>query len=96
MTEQKQRSVSKVSVKDLLNADLIRPGEVLRFYGREGTRAHVNAQGLISYEGVEYSSLSAAAKAISGHSLNGWVSWYVSSPDGRSWVKIAELRKNLE
>lgn len=42
----------------------------------------------VDVDGVRYSTLSAAAKAVSGHETNGWVWWHLE--DGRP---VADLRK---
>ena len=35
----------------------------------------VPAGRMVEYDGERYTSLSAAAKAITGHSINGWLFW---------------------
>lgn len=34
----------------------------------------------VEYDGVRYRSLSAAAKAIAGHAMNGWRFWQIEEP----------------
>ena len=51
-----------------------------RFKGETRTATIVEAQDLpagkaVQYEGGRYPSLSAAAKAITGHAINGWSFW---------------------
>jgi hypothetical protein len=47
--------------------------EVVAAEGGEGARA-------LEFQGSQYTSLSAAAKAISGNSVNGWRFWKVVEP----------------
>ena len=47
--------------------------EVVTAEGGEGTR-------VLEFQGARYASLSAAAKAISGNSVNGWRFWKVVEP----------------
>jgi hypothetical protein len=47
--------------------------EVIAAEGGEGARA-------LEYQGTRYASLSAAAKAITGNSVNGWRFWKVVEP----------------
>jgi hypothetical protein len=58
-----------------------------RFKGETRT-AIVEAQDLpagkaVDYEGGRYTSLSAAAKAITGHAINGWRFWQPAEQDRR-------------
>jgi len=66
------------------NRALLVPGEILRarYQGRE-VMAEVVAEGLIRVDGGEtHTSVSAAAKAITGRSTNGWKFWsLVNVPD---------------
>ena len=47
--------------------------EVVMAEGSEGAR-------VLDFQGAQYASLSAAAKAISGNSVNGWRFWKVVEP----------------
>jgi len=47
--------------------------EVIAAEGGEGAR-------VLEFQGARYASLSAAAKAISGNSVNGWRFWKVVEP----------------
>lgn len=35
----------------------------------------------VEYHGKRYTSLSAAAKAVTGHSINGWLFWNIMTGD---------------
>jgi Restriction Enzyme Adenine Methylase Associated len=89
-----QRGRSRVSLMDLLNAGVIKPGATLRFYNREDTLAEVTSRGTVLFRGVEYSSLSAAGSAVTNHAVNGWEAWHVMLLDDH-WIKITELRPPL-
>lgn len=67
------------SVADLLSAGLLEDGSILtlRYHGAEYT-ATVGADGSIEFEGTQYTSPSAAARAASeGASMNGWTAWKI-------------------
>ena len=86
-----QRGRSEVSLMDLIDARLIRPGQTLRFNSREDTLAEVTSQGTVLYQGVEYSSLSAAGSAVTNKAVNGWLAWQIKFGD-TDWIRISELR----
>ena len=57
-----------------------------RFKGETRTATIVEAQDLpagraVEYEGARYPSLSAAARAITGHAINGWRFWQPAEQD---------------
>jgi len=59
-----------------------------RFKGETRTATIVEAQDLpagraVQYERDRYTSLSAAARAISGHPINGWRFWQPAEQDQR-------------
>jgi hypothetical protein len=59
-----------------------------RFKGETRTATIVGAQDLpagkaVQYEGSRYTSLSAAARAITGHAINGWRFWQPAERDQR-------------
>jgi hypothetical protein len=68
-------------------------GTVLEHRFRDGriVQAKVTARG-IEYAGVLYSGLSPAGAAATGHSLNGWLFWFVRDDEGRL-VAADALRK---
>jgi hypothetical protein len=90
-----KRNRSKVSIQDLVKNGLLEPGEELRFFGGDGAQAEVTPQGTVLFNGVEHRSLSSAAHAIRGTSLNGWTAWRVRTGH-QGWIAIAELRHQLE
>jgi len=56
-----------------------------RYRGQEFIAEVVTAEGgegarVLEFQGARYASLSAAAKAISGNSVNGWRFWKVVEP----------------
>ena len=62
--------------------DLPAPGTTLtgRFKGQTYSATIVEAEAsptgkAVEYGGKRYPSLSAAAKAVTGHSINGWLFW---------------------
>jgi Restriction Enzyme Adenine Methylase Associated len=90
-----QRGRSKVSLMDLIYAGLIKPGQTLRFANRKDTQAEVTPRGTVLFRGVEYSSLSAAATAVTNTAMNGWDAWRVRSRSA-DWTKVSELRGMVE
>lgn len=48
--------------------------------------------GSLVYEGKQYSSPSAAAKAITNNLVNGWIFWECKLSENNSWVTITSLR----
>jgi len=89
------RKRSNVSLMDLINAELIRPGQLLQFHQRHDIQAHVTPRGTVMFQGLEYKTLSEAARVTTGHEINGWDRWYLKSDDGRL-TKIAEIRRELK
>jgi Restriction Enzyme Adenine Methylase Associated len=90
-----RRGRSEVSLMDLIKAGLIQPGQVLQFTRRKSTQAHVTPRGTVLFRGVEYSSLSAAGKAVNNSAINGWVAWRVKIGNN-DWVKISDLRDKVK
>ena len=65
--------------------DLPAPGTALtgRFKGQTYSATIVEAEDsptgkVVEYDGKRYTSPSAAAKAVTGHSINGWLFWQAS------------------
>lgn len=56
------------------------------------THGRVEA-GALAVNGKRYESPSAAAVAITGNSVNGWVFWECKKPGSTSWQMIKSLRK---
>ncbi len=85
---------SPVSLADLIQRQLLQPGQELSFRRSTETKAHVTAQGTVTFDGKEYGSLSTAARAAAGGtSTNGWTAWQAKVGD--RWLPLAELRKQL-
>lgn len=82
-----------VSLQDLLNEGLLQPGQEIRFERRD-VHAQVTSKGTVLFNGKEYTSLSTAAKNVSGTSLNGWIVWGVLTKE-ESWIPLTHLRKRL-
>ena len=85
----------RVTIKDLIDADIIKPNQVI--YGRRRDRryeARILDDGRIKllHNGSEYSSLSAAGKSILGHEIDGWVWWRTTQENGKE-CNLAELRR---
>ena len=62
---------------------------------RNDVRAQITHKGTVLLNGVEYKSLSSAAKSINGTSLNGWLVWGVVQTDKAQWIPLAVLREAL-
>jgi hypothetical protein len=61
-------------------------------YRGETIHGRVEA-GALAVNGKRYESPSAAAVAITGNSVNGWVFWECKKPGSGSWQMIKSLRK---
>ncbi|WP_329548256.1 hypothetical protein OG548_33640 [Streptomyces sp. NBC_01356] len=85
----------RVTVSDLLNADLIKPGEALKFTRPRIGKTHdakVTAAGGVEYDSHEFKSpSSAAAAAAEIRACDGWHAWTVVS----TGVTLDGLRQNL-
>lgn len=92
-----QRGRSRVSLMDLIDAGLIKPGQVLQAWGRGRNevraQAQVTSKGTVKFEGQEYNSLSSAATATTHGAANGWVVWRINFKD--DWIPISELRDKV-
>jgi hypothetical protein len=81
----------QLSLVDLINAEVIEPGQELAFRRNPRLTAVVTANGGLAIDGVEYWTPSSAAKVASGGvSKNGWKEWYAR--DRAHWVSLARLR----
>jgi hypothetical protein len=85
----------EVSIKDLLDAGLLKPGQQLvSSAGKHaGRRAIVAQDGWLEVEGKRYESPSGAAKAATKRrAINGWWFWRVGTPDG---PRLRETRQQI-
>jgi len=85
---------SPVTVKDLLDAGLLIPGEKLQLQNRQDVIARVTKEGMVAWQGTEYTSPSTAATAARGMSTNGWTAWRLRREDGFGQT-LADLRAEL-
>jgi Restriction Enzyme Adenine Methylase Associated len=86
---------SSKSVRDLLEAGVLRPGETVyaRYHGKTYT-ATIEADGRIAVKGRGvFRSPSAAADDIAGTNLNGWVFWRVARGNERPC--LADIRSGV-
>ena len=92
----KKRTVYRESVKDLIDADLLKPGTRLRPLRKHlTTTALVLADGSLDVDGARYVAVSTAAQAVSGNqSEPGWEFWGAPSGDG-GFVSLFALRGRL-
>ncbi|WP_447003413.1 DUF4357 domain-containing protein [Saccharothrix isguenensis] len=67
------------SIRDLLDAELIRAGDRLRLTRPRAGEEHVAAVSregrIVLTSGAEYDTPSDAAKAVTGTQINGWIVW---------------------
>lgn len=83
--------VQRVTVGMLLEAGLIIPGQALgATFKKRPVAGTVTAAGEVEVRGVKHQSLSAAASAATGGSINGWDFWHTHH-EGRR-VPLKELR----
>ncbi len=92
----KTRAHYRESVKDLIDANLIKAGTRLRpMHNAVTATAIVLADGSLEVAGVVYAAVSPAAQAASGKKAEaGWNFWGAPSGDG-SYVSLYELRERL-
>lgn len=86
---------SKVSLMDLIHAGLIQPGQVLQLSDHENIQARVTPRGTVLFQGVEYNSLSQAAKAVTEWPVNGWLMWRIKT-ENNDLIKLSDLRDRIE
>jgi hypothetical protein len=93
-----RRPARKVELADVLGAGLIEEGATLYARGRRaaGRTATVLSDGALDVDGVRYESPSGAARAVSGHIVNGWGFWLVDPKSKRSlhdlWREYVDAR----
>lgn len=92
----KGRRQFKSTLHDLVQAQLVAPGETLiPTREKHSQTAIVLDDGRLDVNGQSYGSLSAAAQAVSGNKAEpGWEFWAVQRPDGR--IPLFDLRAVLE
>lgn len=92
----KRRALYRESVKDLIDAGLLKAGTRLKPLRKHLTKtAMVLADGSLEVDGVSYQAVSTAAVAVSANkSEPGWEFWGAPSGDG-SFVPLFKLRSRL-
>ena len=88
------QDVSGVSISDLIAADLLEVGAVLKGRSEDAeTQAVVLADGSIEFDGEVYKTPSGAAMAAKGIYTNGWHYWLVMLP--QETVSLLKLRSRF-
>lgn len=92
----KKRAHYRESLKDLIDAKLLKPGTRLRPLRKSlSTTALVLEDGSLQVEGAIFGAVSPAAQAVSGKKTEGgWEFWGAPSGDG-GFVSLFELRDRL-
>lgn len=85
--------VRKISLADLVKANILPAGSVVFDKGRRWY-AIITEQGKLSHEGKEWTPSGLATNVLKVGSYNGWVFWYIERK-GRL-VSLAELREEAE
>lgn len=94
VTGDRELTLYRVQVADLIKAGLIEPGQIIRarvmtHYGRE---AAVSEDGGIYLDGQRFETLSAAAKAVTGSTAEaGWWFWLVDTEGDRSFSDVRQV-----
>ncbi len=78
----RRRSAPRVSVGSLLEAGLLRVGQVLFFRGDRGQAARLRADGHLLLDGFEGSIHQAGRHLMAGSPCNGWEHWYFEDEAG--------------
>ncbi len=81
---------SPVSLADLINAGLLKPGEHLHLRRQDDLKARVLPDGRLETKDGIFSSPTTAANKMLGGSSNGWIVWRAKR-DG-DWVLLSTLR----
>lgn len=85
------------SLRDLLTADLLSPGTILTAVDDNEVTAEITLGGLISFDGVEYETPSAAARAANDSPTSGWNYWVADTPEGpRLLAEVLDLMRGSE
>lgn len=88
VADSQARSLSRITLLDLVLAGLVEPGTVLTARGGSWAdrSATVHADGSVEVDGKVFESLSSAGKFVKGGVTNGWNFWRM--PDGRRMLDV--------
>jgi hypothetical protein len=81
---------SLVGLRQLLDAELLRPNSVLAAANSPDTTATVTPDGQLNVDGVSYNSPTEAARAVTDEAVNGWTYWLADTPEGQ--LTLDDLR----
>ncbi len=90
----------RVSLRDLIRGGILRPGIAIELRTRNGKQqAVVTDDGDIRIGDRLFRSPTAAAKAVAGYQVDGWIKWRVPSSGDRLLVELrdqylAEVNRN--
>ena len=90
----KKRLAPRVAFAQLLEADLLRPGQKLYFQRDAAITALVKPDGKLHYNGTEGSIHQVARQLVGGSPCNGWDLWQYRDADGMLYP-IDKLRETL-
>lgn len=93
--EPTQETLSKTPLGHGLSTKgvLLREGMRLRATYKHQQFEAIVEGGSIRYGGKSYHSPSAAANAVTGTSVNGWLFWEYYSPEQGNWRQLSNLRR---
>ncbi len=81
-TRDKRRLAPRVSVAQLLEHGLLRPGQVIYFRKDRGVSARIKPDGKILIDGIEGSIHQVGRQAAGGSPCNGWTQWHFETAEG--------------
>lgn len=90
----KRRTDRRIPFGGLLEAGMIRPGQMLYFQGNRNIQARVKPDGRLRLNGQEGSIHELGRWLIDGNPCNGWDAWYYEADNGELQT-IDELRKAI-
>ncbi|MEN4043160.1 MAG: DNA methyltransferase [Anaerolineaceae bacterium] len=90
----RRRLAQRVPFSSLLEAGLLKPGQLLFFKPDVTKMAHIKPDGKLVHNGYEGSIHQVGKLLLGGSPCNGWENWYFDSDDGELHL-IDDLRQTL-
>jgi len=90
-----KRRNTRIPFASLLEAGLLKPGQLLWLSSDESIAASIRADGKITYQDFTGSIHSLAKQFCGGNSVNGWEVWLYQNETGNKII-IDELRRNIQ
>ena len=94
---EREETVQKINVIDLISAGLVQPGQTLypKMNRYKGRNAQILVDGRIDIEGSIYDSLSLAGSHIRKKNTNGWTFWLVQESPRERMFDLRDKYKEM-